>query len=336
MELVSTFAGIAWDPEIRGALTVLTGAVVLFGSVWLIVATNVGGRLSTLVSLAGFFAWMVIMAGYWWVVSPNAYIGDNPSWEIIDVNVGDLDDSALPQARDLTDREDLIDEFGTPYEIVLESGNEVALTEFDSQADTTGLDPEAAERAVEDQQIRNEQTNLSEIEGVTPEVIDAAGLDFQEWTLLSSAEAGEAQATASAFLLESELGFETAGDFIFLETYDLGGKPRLPEDPSRWDRIRHWITNSLRITHPTHYAVVQVQATIDKEQVPGQPPPVPEADPEAEVVSVIMVRDLGDRRFPAAMVTIGSLLIFLVLCYVLHIRDKELMRRRADFEAGKA
>jgi len=35
-----------------------------------------------------------------------------------------------------------------------------------------------------------------------------------------------------------------------------------------------------------------------------------------------MVRDLGDLRFPPAMVTIGSLILFLVLCNVLHRRDK--------------
>ena len=32
------------------------------------------------------------------------------------------------------------------------------------------------------------------------------------------------------------------------------------------------------------------------------------------------------------MMTIGSLLIFTGLCYMLHERDKELMRRRAEFE----
>ena len=39
---VTTVAGIGWEPEIRGALVVLVGSVVLFGSVWLILTTNLG------------------------------------------------------------------------------------------------------------------------------------------------------------------------------------------------------------------------------------------------------------------------------------------------------
>jgi len=35
-----------------------------------------------------------------------------------------------------------------------------------------------------------------------------------------------------------------------------------------------------------------------------------------------MVRDLGDKRMPAGLTTIGSLIIFLVLCYMLHRREK--------------
>jgi len=34
------------------------------------------------------------------------------------------------------------------------------------------------------------------------------------------------------------------------------------------------------------------------------------------------------------MVTIGSLLIFFALCYMLHERDKLVMARRAEFEGA--
>jgi hypothetical protein len=49
-----------------------------------------------------------------------------------------------------------------------------------------------------------------------------------------------------------------------------------------------------------------------------------------------MVRDLGWVRLRPALVTIGSFLIFLTLCYWLHVRDKELMSRREEFETAKA
>ena len=52
-----------------------------------------------------------------------------------------------------------------------------------------------------------------------------------------------------------------------------------------------------------------------------------QADEDQPVVSVLMIRDLGYKRRPAALVTLGSLAIFLALAAMLHSRDKESMRR---------
>ena len=53
MQTLHIIAGLGWDPAIRGILSVLTGVVVLMGSVWLLLATNTGARLGMLLSLAG-------------------------------------------------------------------------------------------------------------------------------------------------------------------------------------------------------------------------------------------------------------------------------------------
>ncbi|MDG2040432.1 MAG: hypothetical protein P8J30_08125, partial [Ilumatobacter sp.] len=39
---------------------------------------------------------------------------------------------------------------------------------------------------------------------------------------------------------------------------------------------------------------------------------------------VYMIRDLGARRQPAVVLTIGGGAIFLALCYMLHRRDRQL------------
>ena len=39
---------IGWEPELRGLLTVIIGVVVLMGSIYMIMATNMGSRLSFL------------------------------------------------------------------------------------------------------------------------------------------------------------------------------------------------------------------------------------------------------------------------------------------------
>ena len=42
--MIHLLAGIAWDPQIRGFLAVLVGVVVLMGSIYLLLSTNIGAR----------------------------------------------------------------------------------------------------------------------------------------------------------------------------------------------------------------------------------------------------------------------------------------------------
>ena len=53
MHHLHLFAGLAWNPGIRGILVVAVGVAVLMGSVYLLLATNPGARLGMLVALAG-------------------------------------------------------------------------------------------------------------------------------------------------------------------------------------------------------------------------------------------------------------------------------------------
>ena len=89
MGALVTLAGLAWDPEIRGILVVATGFAVLMGSIWLIMATNSGVRLATLLATAALMGWMVILGSAWWMYG-SGWKGDDPSWKTVDINVGDL------------------------------------------------------------------------------------------------------------------------------------------------------------------------------------------------------------------------------------------------------
>lgn len=70
---------INWEPELRGALTVLIGLGVWMGSIYLIVGTNLGARLGLMVSLAGLMGWMALMGGIWWIYGIGLK-GDAPAW----------------------------------------------------------------------------------------------------------------------------------------------------------------------------------------------------------------------------------------------------------------
>ena len=374
MQTIDLIAGLAWDPEIRGFLSVLVGVVVLMGSVWLLLATNSGTRLGTLIAGAGFFGWMAIMGSVWWIYGIG-YAGDRPTFELLEIVDADLEESGehlrfaendtaetlqsqdLPVAYDLVlDAEaDVLAEFGEgafgdDWENVVPAGDQefvgevrVAVADFgeigveDLTADQTeGLDEQEIQALAIEETEKNQATTLSELRATAPSLLedyDALG----DWRLLSTAEMGEAQASAIAFLLDSgDYDFGSQNEFKILNGFASGGKEGLPEDPNRWDRIWTQIRSALTIGHPTGYATIQVQAvTADSiDNLPGTAPKRPIADPDEPVVSVVMVRNLGNLRQLPAFVTIGSLLIFLAFCYMLHERDKVEMARRAEFAAA--
>jgi hypothetical protein len=283
MTLTHTLAGIAWDPQIRGLLAVVVGVVVLMGSVYLLLGTNLGNRLGFLVALTGFFGWMVILGLFWWI-KPSAQgpIGRIPSWEVEEVNTGDLTAAALPDARDLAE----LPELRSPEEL-----SELPVAEFEEYA--------------------------AEVE---PEL--------SGWTLVpeSDPSVGEAQSTVDETITDGSYpGVDSTDDYVTQYVFDTGGKPAAGSD-SFVDRIANEITNTVRITHPPHHIVMQLCPSLASTRAEaaeaGEAPPVPECDPNAEIISVVLTRDLGEARFPAAMVTIGSGLIFGLLCMMLHQRDR--------------
>ncbi len=350
--MISTLAAIGFDPEIRGILVVATGTIVLFGSVWMILATNSGIRLASLIALAGFFGWMVIMGAFWWIRGIG-FVGESVSWHVLDFNRADPGVSSVEVVHELPDplelqgiafglAEEGVDDFEAMREFIVEPDRE--------DENFSGLTDEEFEAVWLRQFQRNQSTTLSQLQSVAPDFVDIALEDGRipdlgSWEFMNTSDAGEAQSAASAAILEKDgFPFEAATEFRFLDAFRTGGKPRLDRDIDLnctfcGDNLRrgwHWIANSARIKNPTEYAVVQLQA-IDEEALiveEGQAPRFPAVDEDAPIISVVMVRDLGNLRFPPAMITLGSLLIFVALCYMLHLRDQSSTRRIEEYEAA--
>jgi hypothetical protein len=395
LSLINVVAGISWEPEIRGALVVLIGSAVLFGSVWLILATNIGSRVGTLTALASFFGWLVIMGLVWWIYGGNVLRGEDPAWvpeegvfgpldDAVTGNVSDLSVATLPPAPVLVNEicPGLVDAtVELQRDRVVENNLNLTLDSYysapqgsafcqneqigellavdtetleeDMRAANEAFGPDdprflagtaldnAIDGAIDDEVRKVAQLTLSSLFTVSPELVEAAdadgSLDLVGWNLVSNAEAGEAQATAAVFLTDdfNASPFQAPSDFIVRDTFQQGGKPKRASD-STWDRVRNEVRNTVVFWHPENTTVVQVVGTLDKPTIEGQAPPFPEVDPSAEIVSVVMVRDLGSRRLPAALITIGSLIIFIVLCWMLHIRDVELRRRVAEWDPAAA
>ena len=396
--LFQIVAGIGWEPEIRGALTVLVGSLVLFGSVWLILNTNLGNRLGTLIALAGFFGWMLVMGIVWWIYGIGL-TGDSPTWEPKEIIYGDLSESEsdvqnlgaqeltltpaitivnqycpglveatvqVQRARYVEQNVDLLLEYEAPQPYCNESLGEKLAVDGETLADTTRaandqLISDAQQNSIEDSRVLNEQDlqvridqvindqqrklqqlTLSGLAALNANIIEDARSDgllsFNGWNLLSTSGAGEAIASADAFLLSNQASpfvNGTSGDFFVLDTYQKGGKPKRSSD-GVVDRVWNEIRNTVIFWHPTNTVVVTVAPTLDKEPVAGQAPPFPEINANAQTVSVVMERNLGSLRLPAAITTIGSALAFIGLCYMLNQRERELRKRTEEWETSTA
>jgi hypothetical protein len=80
---------LSWDPQVRGGLYVFLAVTVLCGSAFLLLSTNLGGRLGFQVAAAGLAGFLTIIGSVWWVygIGPK---GQPPTWQPSTVVAGDL------------------------------------------------------------------------------------------------------------------------------------------------------------------------------------------------------------------------------------------------------
>ena len=108
------------------------------------------------------------------------------------------------------------------------------------------------------------------------------------------------------------------------EIYDIGGdrSPRIKagDVPGLSDDSLDF----LAFIHEPHFVVVEAAPLQQVRTEPGRAPVPATIDETQQRQYVYMIRDLGARRQPAVVLTIGGGAIFLALCYLLHRRDRQL------------
>ncbi len=85
----------------------------------------------------------------------------------------------------------------------------------------------------------------------------------------------------------------------------------------------------LPFTRTPHLAIVVAYPVIPQVTPPNGAPPTPKPDLSKPPTYVILERNLGSVRQPQFVVAVSSGLIFLILCNMLHRRDKEIWARKA-------
>ncbi len=300
MHLVSS---ISWDPGFRGVLVVLVGVVVLCGSVFLLLATNTGVRLGFLLALTGLFGWMTIM-GITWSMYGIGYKGPTPTWKVLDVNEGNIRDTPVAVARTLPEPSQLPD----PAKVLASS--KTLQKEF----------PPGGKVPV-----------LGDLVTTDTKLADQLKKQTGKWRLLPTSDKAIGETAA---VVSTELGpdkrnlFALPTDYVISNTFTTGGKPGR-SGSSEIDRVAHKIRSAITLKNPPAYAVVQLQKALVEVAKPGQAPPVPTADPSAEVISVVLERDLGALRLPSVGFTVVCATLFGICASALHRRDKAVMRARA-------
>jgi hypothetical protein len=140
------------------------------------------------------------------------------------------------------------------------------------------------------------------------------------WVKIADSEPtfGQAGSSAGELLVETET-FDV-GQFEVVNVFDIGGE-RYPKINDSLDFVAFF--------HKPHYAVVEVAPLEQLRPEPGRAPTPPEIDTTRQHQYVYMVRDLGARRQPAALILIGSTTVFLILCWMLHRRDRLVAENRS-------
>ena len=144
----------------------------------------------------------------------------------------------------------------------------------------------------------------------------ATELQAEGWNLLDEADPQRGQAVAASdAILENEAKEFPAGSYISVAVYDRGGE--------RWPKISESL-DFFAFFHKPRYALVEVAPVVPQRVEPGRAPARPVVDTAQPHRYVHMLRDLGAKRQPAMLITLGSGLIFLMLCWLLHRRDLQL------------
>jgi hypothetical protein len=264
--LAANLLAINWEPEIRGVLITVISISLFCGSIYLLLATNLGARLGFLVALTGLMGWMTLL-GIIWMIYGIGLKGPDPSWQSVPGRTVLQDNDALFQAG-----------------------------VFDSRVD---IPPDAS----------------------FPEQADLVADEFHRegWTQLSEDDPSFSQASAAAGEFLEETGAFAAGEFQAQRVFDVGGE--------RYPMIGDF--DLLAFFHKPHYAVVEVAPLVPVRTEPGRAPPPATVDDARQRQYVYMIRDLGARRQPAFVLTIGAGLIFLTGCWLLHRRERLVTENRS-------
>ena len=126
-------------------------------------------------------------------------------------------------------------------------------------------------------------------------------------------------ASAGGVVIEEDGGLK-AGTYQVVNVFDKGG--------ARYPKIGESI-DFIAFLHKPRWIVVEVAPLLTQRAEPGRAPARAEVDTSQPHRYVYMIRDLGNKRVPAAEIAFGSAIVFFSCCYLLHVRDRRVVLNRS-------
>ncbi|MCY3585589.1 MAG: hypothetical protein OXG76_07785 [Acidimicrobiaceae bacterium] len=278
---------VSWDPVLTGYLAVIIGIAVLCGSVYLLLATNLGVRLGFLVAWTGLWGWMLLMAIIWWVFGIG-WIGSQPGWNVLQVT-SNLETVLVDEVQQLE---------GVPVHQPPPGWIQIAVEDKSSGSAEEVVDPE----------IVQAQAFAADARSAADGHVVCDGAD------------------ARRLLAVNSCLFTAATEYKTYRTLIRGGERYrplgIPDNvitqyfvPSRGRP--HYAVVQLQPYQPSAEIDPNVFGDDGKIVVPES-----RVDESADLYSVVLVRDHGSVRLRPALLTIFSALLFGLGCYHLHRRDQ--------------
>jgi hypothetical protein len=323
--MLNLLAAIQFDPNIRGVLVVLVGVLVLVGTPYLLLATNVGVRNGFLIAMAALFGWMFAMGGVWWIYGIGLK-GKDPSWVAQEINYSRSSEAVHDQLNKLPKSESLPD----PEQFL---------------ADYLDAHPDVAKEIQKTEGEDFKAETLTKAVTAAPALKTKLDTKLNGWRILpeSDSRRGDASAAADAAILaEQVFGSETSSaDYTIKDVFLYGGKSAAEPETVKGERgllDKAWrrIETTFELKNPPLYAAVTLQKNIVQVTAPGEAPPPAEVDPKASTITILLERNLGNKREVPALFCIFNGIIFFVLIWMLNRRDKRSMQVHAEWDPSTA
>jgi hypothetical protein len=322
-------AAIAFDPTIRGILVTLVGVVVLGGSVYLLLATNMGVRAGFLITMAALTGWLFSMGLFWWIYGIGM-IGRMPSWTAQEINFDRTVPAITANVDKLPDSDPQTGVLPTPGEF---------LASYEER------NPDIREQIEATEGEGFEPASLTQVVTLVPELKVELQEELNGWKILpeSDSRRGEAVASADAALANAgAFGQETSpASYTVKDVFLYGGKeasqpPDIPGEDNLLERAWNRVVSVFQVKNPTQFAAITVQRNIEQTVAPGEAPPPAKIDESASTVTVVFERNLGNRRLVPFLFAFFNGVLFFLFCWMLHTRDKRAWEMRANWDPAKA